>query len=315
MKWIKQGKILEPAGEFGWMNSHAQGPTVLVRDNFLRIYFTSRPEPTISLPTFIDVDIDDPKRILAFNEQPLLEMGARGSFDEFGVQTAEVVEVGDEIWLYYTGWDRGTTVTYRLAVGLAISRDGGRTFHKAYHGPVLDRTNLEPFLTCSPVMVRENGRWHAWYGSGIGYHATEGKYEPQYIIKYATSSNGIDWERPNITCIKPKSELESNTRPSVIKINNTYHMWFSYRDANDFRGGTGSYRIGYASSTDRINWDRDDSRAGIDVSEEGWDSALITYPYVKKIRDRYLMFYNGNGFGASGFGYAIADWENEDAGR
>ena len=217
--------------------------------------------------------------------------------------------------MYYTGWDRGTTVSYRLAVGLAISRDGGRTFHKAFQGPVLDRTNLEPFMTTSPSIIREEGRWHAWYGSGIGYHPTEGKYEPQYIIKYATSLNGIDWQRPNITCIKPKSELESNTRPSVIKIGDTYHVWFTYRGASDFRGGKESYRIGYASSTDRINWDRDDSRAGIDVSEEGWDSAVITYPYVKKIRDRYLMFYNGNGFGASGFGYAIADWEDEDAGR
>ena len=315
MKWIKQGRIFVTDSSRGWPYGHAQGPTVLVRENFLRIYFASRPEPGISIPTFIDVDIDDPKRILAVNETPLLELGVRGAFDEFGIQPIEIIEQEDEVWLYYTGWDRGTTVSYKLSTGLAISRDGGRTFHKPFQGPILDRNKLEPFLTIAPVIIREDGVWHGFYGSGIGYHLTEGRYEPQYIIKYATSSDGIDWQRPNITCIEPKTELESNTRPTVIKIGDTYHMWFAYRGAKDFRGGTGSYRIGYASSTDRINWDRDDSRAGIDVSEEGWDSAIITYPYVKKIRDRYLMFYNGNGFGASGFGYAIADWEHEDAGR
>lgn len=307
MKWVKRGRVFETDASRGWAYRHAQGPTVLVRDGFLRIYFASRPEPTISLPTFVDVDSNDPLKVLAVNETPILELGTRGTFDEFGIQPVEVVEHGDEVWLYYTGWDRGTTVTYRLAVGLAISRDGGKTFKKAYEGPVLDRTKLEPFLTTSPCIIRENNEWRAWYGSGMGYHETEGKFEPQYIIKYATSENGIDWRRPNLTCIEPKTALESNTRPSVVKIGDLYHMWFTFRGAGDFRGGKDSYRIGYATSIDGLTWDRDDDAAGITVSEEGWDSAIVTYPYVVKVNQRYLMFYNGNGFGATGFGYAIGE--------
>ena len=31
---------------------------------------------------------------------------------------------------------------------------------------------------------------------------------------------------------------------------------------------------------------------------------MTAYPYVVAVGDRYLMFYNGNGFGASGLGYA-----------
>jgi predicted GH43/DUF377 family glycosyl hydrolase len=303
MRWTKKGRIFGPAGV------HAQGPTVLSYGNVLRIYFATRPQPDISVPIYIDVDANDPARIVGINETPLLELGSRGSFDEFGIQPTEVFEHEGEIWLFYTGWDRGTTVTYRLAIGLAKSQDGGKTFKKAYQGPVVDRTRDEPFLTTSPSILREEGRWHMWYGSGIGYHEAGGggKDEPQYIIKYATSLNGIDWQRPNLPCLEPKSELESNTRPTVAKIDGVYHMWFTYRGAQDYRGGKNSYRIGYASSSDRVRWKRDDDLAGISPSEEGWDSAMITYPYVVRLKDRYLMFYNGNGFGASGFGYAIGE--------
>jgi hypothetical protein len=69
------------------------------------------------------------------------------------------------------------------------------------------------------------------------------------------------------------------------------------------------YRAGYAVSLDGIHWDRNDADAGIDVSDTGWDSEAIAYPYCIKIRDKIVMFYNGNGFGKTGFGYAIANSE------
>ena len=82
-------------------------------------------------------------------------------------------------------------------------------------------------------------------------------------------------------------------------------MWFCYRSSNDFRDGIGSYKIGYAYSLDLINWIREDSLAGISLSNEGWDSKMICYPYVVETKYGIYMFYNGNGFGKSGFGYAI----------
>ncbi|HXW28342.1 MAG TPA: hypothetical protein VEK55_03180 [Xanthobacteraceae bacterium] len=304
MRWLKQGRIFDPASHAGW-GSHAQGPTVLVRDDYLRIYFASRPRPNISLPSYIDVDAVDPQRILSIHQSPLLEVGGRGSFDEFGVMPCDIVDNGDEVWLFYTGWSRGTTVTYVLSVGLAVSRDGGASFRKAFEGPVLDRTRYEPFMTMAAFILREGERWHAWYGSGIGFYPSEGKYEPRYVIKYACSLDGMEWHQPNVTCIEPKTEYESNTRPTVIKVNDVYHMWFAYRGAEDYRGGKNSYRIGYARSSDAVKWQREDAASGIAVSDEGWDSTMLAYPYVVRVRDRYLMFYNGDGFGASGFGYAI----------
>jgi len=31
---------------------------------------------------------------------------------------------------------------------------------------------------------------------------------------------------------------------------------------------------------------------------------MIAFPYISKYKKRNYMFYNGNGFGKSGFGYA-----------
>jgi len=44
---------------------------------------------------------------------------------------------------------------------------------------------------------------------------------------------------------------------------------------------------------------------GIDVSPTGWDSTMVAYPYVYSHAGKTHMIYNGNGFGLSGFGYAV----------
>ena len=135
--------------------------------------------------------------------------------------------------------------------------------------------------------------------------------EPFYHIKYAESGDGINWDRRNIVCIDFKSSDEGGiARPCVIKENDIYKMWYSYRKFSDYRiNKNHSYRIGYAESADGIRWTRKDEDVGIDVSMEGWDSEMIAYPYIYEHKGKKYMFYNGNGFGKSGFGYAVLDKE------
>jgi len=79
------------------------------------------------------------------------------------------------------------------------------------------------------------------------------------------------------------------------------------RGSQDFRGAGATYRMGYATSRDLATWVREDARAGIEPSPEGWDSQMIAYPNVIQVGDRCYMFYNGNGFGQSGFGVAVLE--------
>ena len=143
-----------------------------------------------------------------------------------------------------------------------------------------------------------------WYASSTGFVLVDNRPEPLYEIKYAHSADGIIWVRPNITCIPPLEKYQCTARPAVLKENDLYKMWFTYRGSVNYRDGNGSYRIGYAESINAINWERKDSLAGIEYSKVGWDSKMQTYPSVLKIKDEKYLFYNGNGFGKTGIGLA-----------
>jgi len=118
--------------------------------------------------------------------------------------------------------------------------------------------------------------------------------------------NGIDWIRPNMSCIPPAFKYECTARPTVIKEGGIYKMWFTYRGSFDYRDGSESYKIGYAESDNAVDWIRKDSQSGIQLSESGWDSKMQTYPSVIENNGKKYLFYNGNGFGKTGIG--LAEW-------
>ena len=134
--------------------------------------------------------------------------------------------------------------------------------------------------------------------------------EPFYNIKYAESEDGINWKRKGIVCIDFTSDKEAITAGFVLKEGDIYKMWYSYRKGSDYRTDRNQgYRIGYAESVDGLRWERKDNEVGIDVSLEGWDSEMIAYSYIYEHKGKKYMFYNGNDFGKSGFGYAVLDKE------
>lgn len=305
--WIKKGLLFQPNSASSWMQSHAQVPTPLVKDDRVRIYFASRPQRTVSLTTYVDIGLDDFSNVLYLNPEPVIDLGGPGTFDEHGIMPSSVVEKDGVVYLYYSGWSRGTSVPYSNYTGLAVSEDGGSTFKKVSKGPVVDRTVHEMYSATSPCVYRADDVWHMWYSSGTHWIEVGGKMEHTYDIKYAHSEDGMRWVQTNEVVIKQRSKYEAVTRPTVMELGGRFHMWFCYRGSRDFRGGRDSYRIGYASSKDLKVWKRHDEMSGIDVSSSGWDSKMIAYPAVARVGDRVIMVYNGNDFGAEGFGYAELD--------
>lgn len=309
-KWNKKGLIFSADNHRPWMFSHAQCPFPLEFDDFVRIYFATREEYKNNMCRayggFVDVDKNDFTKVLRISEEPLMELGGIGEFDEFGSMPISVIKKGNEFWLYYVGWSRHFSVPYDWEIGLAKSSDGAH-FTKVGKGPLLGPTLEEPYLNSTPVVYRwGEDDWHMFYHTGIQWLSNgEGKLESQYLIKHATSSDGLNWKRGEKPIIPLKVENECQTTPAIMKIDGTYHMFFCYRHGLDFRFNLDkAYRIGYAYSTDLKNWYRDDSCAGIDVSDEGWDSEMIEYPHIKNIGGKFYMFYSGNYFGKGGFGYA-----------
>jgi len=306
MSWVKKGLIYNCEGKNGFDMTHCHKPTpLIVDDKTLRIYFGVRDETNKTRTTFIDVDINNLSKIKYVHNKPVLDLGKIGAFDDSGANVSSVIRSGNEVYMYYIGWNPSTTVHTRNSIGLAVSKDNGFTFERLYDGPILDRNKEEPYYTGAVDVIKEGDLWKMWYTSGSEWKIINGKPEIWYHIKYAYSYNAIDWHRNNVCCIPPNNEFEATARPCVIKHGETYKMWYSRRDIRNFRfDKIHNYRAGYAESNDGINWERFDEKVGIDTSNEGWDSDAIAYPYVLRIGRRHIMLYNGNGFGKSGFGYA-----------
>jgi hypothetical protein len=230
-----------------------------------------------------------------------LDLGAPGTFDDAGCHPACVTADGEgNAFLYYTGWSLGRSVPFYFYIGAArIGADGG--LHRISAAPVLDRSSVDPYLTASPWVLVDGGIWRMWYVSGVRWAHDAAGPKHYYHIRYAESTDGLQWTRRGVVCIDFANDEEyAIARPSVVRDGNTYKMWYTYRGA--------SYRIGYAESGDGIEWvRRDDGDAVIAPSKEGWDSEMVTYPFVFDDPPRRLMLYNGNGYGRTGFG--LAEWE------
>ena len=198
------------------------------------------------MTTFIDVDLQEPDKILYIHDKPILDLGIPGAFDEHGIMPAYVCEHLGQVWLYYAGWSRRESIRYSNWTGLAVSEDGGKTFQRMFPGPILDRTPNEIYSATGCYILKEKEKWHMWYASGVEWIELNEQYEEYYVIKYAHSNDGILWQRENRKLLSSKKKYEPTHTPTVLSKDGKYHMWFCYRGVEDFRDGKHSYRMGYA---------------------------------------------------------------------
>jgi hypothetical protein len=301
VSWRKLGLLLPAPPPVDWARSHLMVPVVeTLGEERVRIYFTSKDDRGRSVVGRVTFDFPEGHR--DYDPRPVLRPGSLGAFDDSGAMTSCLVHWNGLQYLYYIGWSRGVTVPFATFPGCAVSDDGGKTFERVSRAPILPRSDVDPFLASSPWVLPEEGRWRMWYTSGTGWTQTESGPKHWYNIKYAESSDGITWEPTGRVCIDFEDEREyALSRPFVLRENDRYRMWYSRR--------RDSYRIGYAESVDGLVWDRRDELAGVSVSEEGWDSEMIEYPFVVDVAGARYLLYNGNRYGETGVGYAILDAE------
>jgi len=311
--WKKLGRIFDPTQVSGksWLKEFAQAPATLLLDDVVRVYFSCRPpaDPDgryVSYSAYVDLDRKDLSVIRGLSQDPILPLGDLGCFDEFGTYPVSVIRHNNEWLAYYAGWTRCESVPFNVAIGMARSRDEGKTFEKMGTGPVLSYSPDEPFVLSGPKIRRFNDRFYLFYIAGKKWVTDNGKPEPVYTIRMATSDDGVHWEKQNKDLVPPRVEPdEAQASPDVFFYGGKYHMFFCYRYSTGYRGKERGYRIGYACSDDLENWVRDDSRAGITVSDgEAWDSEMVSYPHVFELDGKWFMLYLGNQVGRYGFGLA-----------
>ena len=306
----KENFIFSPSSQYDWMHCFAQVPEPLLLNDRIRIYFATRSSKDnsgnyISRTTFIDVDIENPSKIIYLHNEPILRLGKKGCFDEHGISPSSVIKVGDEIRLYYGGWARCVNIPYRISIGLAISKDNGYTFEKAGGGPVLDRSLHEPYGPNSVFVWPENNEYRMIYSSILDWYVLRDKMESKYSLFYASSNDGYNWQRNFNRIDDTTSEYDCQCVPTLIRHDGLYHLWYSLRSGLDFRvSERGGYWIKHMVSENLSDWKIPSRPINITYNKDvGWCNSMVCYPSSLVVGDELIIFFCGNKFGESGFGY------------
>lgn len=296
--WRKLGRIFDPAQRAWWMRSHAANPVAMpLGGNRYRIYCTGRDDLGRSHVGWFEIDMTAPDRVLRISEEPFLTIGPLGAYDDSGVLNACYVDLGDRQYHYFSGLTLAQRVPFHFFASVAVSYDGGLSAEKISPSPMLERDAIDPFLTGSPCVLLDEGRWRMWYTSGVRWELHDGAPRHYYHIKYAESDDGLHWRRDGRVAVDfADAEEHVVARPCVRKDGDLYRMWFSHRGD--------AYRLGYAESRDGLRWERRHDASGMTPSADGWDSEMLCYAFVFDHGGSRYMLYNGNGYGRTGIGLA-----------
>lgn len=135
-------------------------------------------------------------------------------------------------------------------------------------------------------------------------------WRPERSVALATSSDGINWSKPEIVLPPNEDSGWENdiNRPVVVKRDSLYHMW--YTGQKDGRSW-----IGYATSTDGRNFERQ-SADPVLSAEEDWEKVAVMCPHViwDETDSIFKMWYSaGEQYEPDAIGYATSrdglNWE------
>lgn len=316
MRFKKIGKIFDPtiSNETHSFVEFAQSPQTLVFEDYIRIFFSTRTRDEkgeyLSHIAYLDMDLQLNK-IISYSNQEIVQLGSLGSYDEHGIFPFHPFTVDGKIYAFLSGWNRRVSVPVDTGIGLAESIDGGNTFKRLGNGPILAQSLHEPFLVGDGFVIKHEKKYYLFYIFGQRWFSKTDE-EPVarvYKIGYATSSDLINWNKnEGISIIDDVLNAdECQALPTVLEHNGKFHMIFCYREAVDFRiNPRRGYRLGYAYSTNLIDWTRVDNLLEMELTynPEEWDGEMMCYPHLFKVNNEVYLLYNGNQFGKFGFGLA-----------
>lgn len=297
MNWEKKGQIFSVNNNNEYLLSHAANPLpVHLYDNVFRIFYSGRNADNKSSVGCVDIDIVLQK-VVHYPKEPVITFGNENSFFSHGISIGNLYEAQGKSYILFMGWQLEKGQHWRGDVGRIelIDKEKMMVTPKL---PFMSVDEEDKVSLSYPWVMFHEGIYKMWYGSTISWTSENG--EMIHVIKYATSADGEIWTKHGIAIPYELNVAQAFSKPCVIVNDSGYHMWYSYRS------GTGEkYRIGYAYSKNGILWERKHHEVGIDVSENGWDSEMICYPYVFNHNHKTYMLYNGNSYGKEGFGLAV----------
>lgn len=206
-------------------------------------------------------------------QNPVLSLGAKGSFDEQNIFAPTLTKDGGRYFMFYAGGPRdpGGFVKYQL--GLALSEDG-ETWTKT-GAPLLPLGERDDFHA-TPSLLRDakgdlmkiDGIWHMVY---CGNRADD--------IEHATSRDGLTWEKD------PRSPVfKAAYAPNLIHTGSELRMYYISKPDKK------KWEIHLATGSDIHSLKPYAGNPVLTVSQP-WEGGALFYPYVLKEGDTWVMFY------------------------
>ena len=127
MIWKDLGVVWTPNTQSKVGISHAMGPTpIQLNEDVVRVYVTCLDSKGVGRPTFVDLSSRDITEVIYVNEEPLLDIGKPGAFDDNGLMVTSIVRLNEmDFLMYYAGFELCEKVRYIILTGVAISAYGG----------------------------------------------------------------------------------------------------------------------------------------------------------------------------------------------
>jgi hypothetical protein len=296
-RWEKRGLVFAPPGT-GWMRSHAMLPTPLVLPDRIRVFFAACDADLRGRIFRVDLDRDDPRRILELGDAPALDLGPPGAFDADGVNPSQILTCEGRLILCYIGWQRlSAEVPYTLFAGLAESEDGGLSFHRRGGGQILHPASEERYFRTAPFIFPAPGGWGMLYiGGGTFFDGKAGKRIPIYSLCRADSADGRRWDappRPALLDPDPGQGEIGFGRPVLWQEGDAMTLLVSVRTQDGYTQRQARLEAGV------LRWD-----TVLDGAAEEWESLMTEFAAPCRAGAWEYLFYNGNQFGRLGFGVA-----------
>lgn len=306
MEWNKLGSVFNCTEMPQWSTNSALTPTpFLINEETIRVYCSFRDYRGVGQIGYVDVSASNPKKIIKVGEELCLPQGKNGRFDDNGMILGDVISAPDGmIRMYYVGFQKVAKVKFLAFSGVGLSHDG-LYFERYSEAPIMDRCNHAHSIRAIHSVIFQDGVYKIWYAVGDDWQEINGQDYPKYNIWYTESVDGFTFNNDAELCVDVRGDEYRIGRPSVIKIDNKYVMFYT-------KGSTHGrdYFPGVAYSDDGIKWDRSDDDLGLSLGcDNDFDSKHLCYPRLIKVKDRWYAFYNGNNMGLHGFGVAeLLSW-------